>query len=344
MGLCLGCLLAGAVMAAAAAGDGRCFEYLGAVVGVEEASSGGVGLPSDGEGDPGSAPSWPFRGVVDSGRSVDGKAALRYLDAETGAMREVVLGGGLGSELCWDATPFAAEEFVQVRFRDSAGSRLIRVPWGDEAYPVFARTELVLVGLDPPEGFGASFVEDVHRGSVLRVVTPHEDVYYDLTLEYFSDDLASDQDRRGLADCFGFGPDSTVGIGLELNAPPTDVVDYSTFSSQDHPRFFEYLEWARAAPRARFDGTDGLLLGFTILVPSWEAGPGSSDAWSFVFAGDTGELVGCRRAFDTVAARLVYPGRWPDLVHPFILPESFDGSGCVGANEWLVEQTMGVAR
>ena len=320
-----------------------------AMIGVRAGSSdGGGGVRSGGSGDSvpggGLAPSWPFRGMVDFGRSEDGRAVLRYWDVEAGRVHDVNVGGGLQGEPCWDDAPFGTEEFVQARFHDGAGRRLIRVPWGDEAYPILVRSEFVLTGLAPAEGFGASFVEDVHRGSVLRVVTPHGEAYYDLGLEFFDYyDLAPEDRREHNSECVLLGPDSTAGIRLELSGTPSDVVDYSEFASQDHPRFSEYLEWARAAPRARFDGTDGYHYGVTILVPYWESGPGSSDSWSFVFAGDTGEVVACRRAFNIAGVLLVRPEGWPDLVDRFVLPGSFNGSGCVGAGEWLFEPVLGGA-
>ena len=329
---------------------------------VRAGSSGGGGVGWGSRGSvpgEGLAPSWPFRGMVDFGTSEDGRAVLRYWDVGAGGVHDVNLGGGPPREPCWFRTPFATEEFVQARVYDGdpyrtfgVPYRLIRVPWGDEAYPVLARSEFVLVGLAPAEGFDVSFVEDVHRGSVLRVVTPHGEAYYDLALEFLGQELFNRDDLtpeemeiiEKSSECVELGPDSTIGIWLELSGPPFDVVDYSEFSSQDHPRFDMYNSWLKSAPRARFDGTDGYHYGFTILVPSPEAGPGSLDSWSFVFAGDTGEIVACRRAYNVAGALLVRPEGWPDLVDRFVLPGSFNGSECVGYGEWLLDQVMGEAR
>ena len=318
---------------------------------------GGVGWGGSRGSVPGEglAPSWPFRGMVDFGTSEDGRAVLRYWDVGAGRVHDVNLGGGRQREPCWDGTPFATEEFVQARVYDGdpyrsfgVPYRLIRVPWGDEAYPVLARSEFVLVGLAPAEGFDVSFVEDVHRGSVLRVVTPHGEAYYDLALEFISAEAIhgdpTPEEMEIIEQSSECDSLLTIGIRLDLSGPPSDVVDYSEFSSQDHPRFDMYNSWLKNAPFARFDGTDGYHYGFTIFVPSPEAGPGSSDSWSFVFAGGTGEVVACRRAYNVAGALLVRPEGWPDLVDRFALPGSFNGSECVGYGEWLLDQVLGGAR
>ena len=79
----------------------------------------------------GVAPVWPFRGVVNHGGDV-----LEYWDAETGALSEVRLGDPKGCP----SPVVGNEDYVEMEWWAVGGGRevILRVPWGDEAYPYFA--------------------------------------------------------------------------------------------------------------------------------------------------------------------------------------------------------------
>ncbi|MDE0268626.1 MAG: hypothetical protein OXI96_06275 [Acidimicrobiaceae bacterium] len=260
---------------------------------------------------------------------------------------------------------YATEEFVLARFADDISFWRSRdrwhvvVPWGDEAYPVVWPEILVesgldglslgegfeaagfngfspASGLDPlplGEGFEVSFAYNDypdHKG-VLHLVAPRDEAYYDWELDGLDYDYMDEYpqevaDEVISSECDRISYEFAIGVGLMLGEPPSDPVDFFEFSSVDHPRFYDYNEWVRGALQARFDGTDGYHYGFTIIIPALEGG-GISDLWSFVVAGDTGEVVACRRVSETaVGPLLVKPEGWPDLVDRFVLPEAFSGS------------------
>ncbi|MDE0268604.1 MAG: hypothetical protein OXI96_06165 [Acidimicrobiaceae bacterium] len=340
-------------------GSGGVVEFSGRADG----ESLGVGRNFAHRGD-GLAPVWPFRGVVDSGRADDGGFVLRFWSIESGGVYDVPLGAMSQSEPYWYSDReysddhsyagdvlYASEEFVITQLSNRLSPLnedwtphreertrwwWIVVPWGDEAYPVLWPEVLVESELSPErlsqaEGFEVSFVEDLHRGSVLRVVTPPEEAYYDLD---YSWDVSS---HTAGTDEYYAAYHRSFHVLLELSEPPSDPVDYSDYESEDSPfgalAYDRYITWLREAPYVRFDGTDGYYYGITIMVAPDLEDATARDSWGFVFAGDTGEVVSCRRVFSTAGALLVKPEGWSDLVDRFVLPEAFSGSDCVGTGE-----------
>ena len=148
-----GVLVWGAVAASAAA---LCVGAAGAA-----GSAGGASV--------GVAPVWPFRGVVNGGGDV-----LEYWDAETGALSEVRLGNQPGCP----SPVVGNEDYVELESWSGGGGRdvILRVPWGDEAYPYFALSEDV-----PRRFFKQSRDVGVDVSTVLggfRVVTAAGEAYY----------------------------------------------------------------------------------------------------------------------------------------------------------------------
>ena len=96
----------------------------------------GTGLEASVEG---AAPPWPFRGVVNYATSDAGFPVMQYWNIETNAYSEVQLaspnsrGGGCPS---W---PVADHNAVEFSF-EGAYLTILRVPWGDHAYPQFVRS------------------------------------------------------------------------------------------------------------------------------------------------------------------------------------------------------------
>ena len=279
---------------------------------------------------------------------------------------------------------YATEEFVLTQFGDSSlpvdshTRWSVVVPWDDQAYPVawpevlvgseFGLGQLPLSENNPSsgrqrgfglgqlplgEGFEMSYIANGHFNpkGVISVTTPDGQAYYDWDAEFLDYDLYTDEypkeiDAEVNSECERIYVETLIGIELELGEPPPNPVDYSQFSSSDDPyEHDDYNEWLRGAPKARFDGTDGYHYGFTIIFPSWEAGPGVSQPWSFVVAGDTGEVIACRKMDGAAGPLLVKPEDWPGLIDRFVPPEVFSGSvfsgstlsgsGCASAGELL---------
>ncbi|MDE0268597.1 MAG: hypothetical protein OXI96_06130 [Acidimicrobiaceae bacterium] len=97
------------------------------------------------------APHWPFRGIVNAGLwRFDVGYVLQYRDTETGCVSEIQLGGSMGYCI---SQPLATEEHVELdAFTSDMTTRVIlRIPWGDEAYPQMSLSERVVdySGSDP---------------------------------------------------------------------------------------------------------------------------------------------------------------------------------------------------
>ena len=117
----------------------------------------------------GVAPTWPFRGVVNLGGH-----RLEYWDAETGDVSEVRLGNPTGCP----RPVVGNEDYVEMGYWPAGGGRyvILRVPWGDEAYPYFALSEDV-----QRRWFKQTRDVGVEVSSVVggfRVSTPDEEAYY----------------------------------------------------------------------------------------------------------------------------------------------------------------------
>ena len=221
----------------------------------------------------GAAPAWPFRGVVNYGGNV-----LEYWDAETGAVSAVWLGGPHGCP----SPVVGNEEYVELASWDLGGGRdvILRVPWGDEAYPYLAWSEDV-----PQRYFNQARDVGVEVSTVaagFRVATAVGEAYYDRT---------DDGGLRLLR----------TGGSLEEHLEASGVE-----SDEDFEFGWHYV--------VGLDGTDGFHYGFRLGFPEpncpWEEG--------FIVAGDTGEVVAC--GLGRGGAWLVLPEGAPRVVERFALP------------------------
>lgn len=113
--------------------DGAVLVAQGAVDGADISGSAGTGAVQDDSGTVSmQAPDWPFQGIVNYG------PPLQYWNAVTDQVSEVYLGRGKISG-CVDP-PFANERYVELSFSGNA-TTVLRIPWGDEAYPSFVLSE-----------------------------------------------------------------------------------------------------------------------------------------------------------------------------------------------------------
>ena len=251
-----------------------CVSSIGAAGSVEAASAGGAPV--------GVAPEWPFRGLVHDGGESEYGYVLEYWDAETGAVSAVQLGGPQGCR-----TPVVGnDEYVELQRWDAGGVgvAILRVPWGDEAYPYFAWSEDV-----PRRYFKQARDVGVEVSTVaagFRVVTAVGEAYY-----HRPDDGGLHLLRTG----------GSLEEHLEVvGVAPDDDYDYG----------WHY--------RVHLDGTDGLHYGFRLVHPepncAWEEG--------FIVAGDTGEVVAC--GLGRGGAWLVLPEGASRIVERFALPLGVD--------------------
>ena len=194
----------------------------------------------------GVAPTWPFRGVVNFGRD-----ALEYWDAETGALSEVRLGDPKGCP----SPVVGNEDYVEMDWWAAGGGRevILRVPWGDEAYPSLVLSEDVQRRwFKQTRDFGVE-VSVVAEG--FRVGTAEGEAYYRI-----SDDWEPRLVRTG----------SSLEEHLQV-VEPGDDYDFG----------WHY--------RVHLDGTDGFHYGFRAVHPE----PNCQQEEGFIVAGDTGEVVAC---------------------------------------------------
>ena len=236
-------------------------------------AAGSVGAASEGSDSVGAAPVWPFRGVVNYGEDV-----LEYWDAETGAVSEVWLGEPLSCP-----SPVAGnDEYLMLESFEPGGgaSVILRVPWGDEAYPYFAWSEDV-----PPRYFGQVRDVGVEVSTVaegFRVSTAEGEAYYRLS---------------GDAGALLVG----TGGSLEEHLGAVGVESDEDYEFVSHYRVF-------------LDGIDGFHYGVRLVHPEpncpWEEG--------FIVAGDTGEVVAC--GLGRGGPLLVLPEGAPRAVERFALP------------------------
>lgn len=226
----------------------------------------------------GVAPMWPFRGVVHYGGDV-----LEYWDAENGGLSAVRLGGRHGCP-----NPLAGnEDYVEVAWWDpgSPAIAIMRVPWGDEAYPYFAWSE------DVPKWYFKQTrdlgveVSVVPKG--FRVATVEGEAYYRRSGDHASPRLL----RTG------------GSLGEHLEAVDVDP-------DEDYKYFWHYY--------VDDDGTDGFHYGFRLVHPEpncqWEEG--------FIVAGDTGEVVAC--GLERGGVLLVLPEGSRPVLEGFALPRWTD--------------------
>lgn len=240
-------------------------------------SFGTTGAASEDGGYMGVAPAWPFRGVVHYGGRV-----LEYRSAESGEVRRVWIGGPHGCP-----SPVAGnEEYVEVSGWAPGGGPdvILRVPWGDEAYPYFAWSEDV-----PGRYFKRARDVGVEVSAVpggFRVATAEREAYY-----HRPDDGGPRLVRTG------------GSLGQHLEAVGVE-------SEKDFDFGWHYL--------VQFDGTDGFHYGFRLVHPEpncrWEEG--------FIVAGDTGEVVVC--GLGRGGAWLVLPEGSPRSVERYMLPQWSD--------------------
>ena len=243
--------------------------YVGAL-----GSAGSVEASSTEGASAGRAPEWPFRGVVNYGGNV-----LEYWNAESGARIEVPLGGGLSCP----SPVVGNEEYMEVYGWPAGGDRdaILRVPWGDEAYPYFAWSE------DVPRRYFKQVrdvgVEVSTVAAGFRVTAAEGEAFYRRSGDY---------EELRLVRTGGSLGEHLEAVGVE---PDED---------------FEF-GWHY---RVLLDGTDGFHYGFRLVHPEpncqWEEG--------FIVAGDTGEVVAC--GLGRGGAWLVLPEGAPLAVERFALP------------------------
>ena len=222
----------------------------------------------------GASPVWPFRGVVNDG----GGGVLEYWDAGTGAVSRVRIGTSHGCP-----NPVVGnEEYVEVGGWPAGvgGDVILRVPWGDEAYPYLAWSEDVPRRYFKQTGDVGVEVSTVAEG--FRVATAEGEAFYRRT------------DDGGLRLV-------RTGGSLEEHLEAVGVAP-----GEDYEFFWHY--------RVYFDGTDGSHYGLRFVHPEpncqWEEG--------FIVAGDTGEVVVCGLGLG--GALLMLPEGAPRAVERFALP------------------------
>ena len=138
---------------------------------------------------------------------------------------------------------------------------VLRVPWGDDAYPHLVRTETVS---QPYGGFGPFLDGDLHlsySGDRLRVATAAGEAFY---FTSSSDAYPSGTNQTGSGE-----------TGLFLSDAGPENADSADEGMWD--------------PIAEFDGSDGRHYGFSVI----HAEPACVAEDSFIVAGDTGEVVAC---------------------------------------------------
>ena len=226
----------------------------------------------------GAAPVWPFRGLVHYGWNV-----LEYWDAEAGARSQVRLGHPWGC-------PFPVkgnEEYVEVASWPAGGGRdvILRVPWGDEAYPYFARSEDVPLRIFKQTRDLGVEVSVVPEG--FRVATAEGEAYYRRSGDYASPRLV----RTG-----GSLAEHLEAVGVD----PGEGYEF----------FWHY--------GVELDGTDGFHYGFRLVHPE----PNCPDEEGFIVAGDTGEVVAC--GLGRGGAWLVLPEGSQPVLARFALPRWTD--------------------
>ena len=242
-----------------------CVGALGAAGSVEASSTEGASA--------GRAPEWPFRGVVNHGGDV-----LEYWDAETGTLSGVRLGGPQGCP----SPVVGNEDYVELAWWSLGGGRdvILRVPWGDEAYPYFAKSQ------DVPRRYLRQARELGVEVSVVaagfRVTTAGGEAYYDRA------------DEGGLRLL-------RTGGSLEEHLEASGVE-----SDEDFEFGWHYV--------VGLDGTDGFHYGFRLVHPE----PNCQREEGFIVAGDTGEVVAC--GLGRGGAWLVLPEGAPRVVERFALP------------------------
>lgn len=228
------------------------------------------------------APGWPFRGVLNyvshrvMGESVSGRSSWHYWSADTGEWdRDFLQYWDVESETLYEVpmgptipgcagTPLVYDGYVEFHSFNSNSYlnwTVLRVPWGDDAYPHLVRTETVS---QPYGGFGPFLDGDLHlsySGDRLRVATAAGEAFY---FTSSSDAYPSGTNQTGSGE-----------TGLFLSDAGPENADSADEGMWD--------------PIAEFDGSDGRHYGFSVI----HAEPACVAEDSFIVAGDTGEVVAC---------------------------------------------------
>ena len=280
-----------------------------------------VGAGSEGVGDDvvherSLAPEWPFRGVVNyvSRRVVNegvlghpgwyywsadtgewDRDFLQFWDVESARLYEVPMSPTLAG--CY-SLPLIHDDYVELQgysMVSSSGFTVLRVPWGDDAYPHLVTTETVS---NPYGGFGPFLDGDLelsYSGDRLRVATAAGEAFY---ATWWSDAYPPDAPRAGSGDRGLFVSDA--GSGEALSA--------------------EEEMWA---PVAGFDGSDGRHYGLSVVYSE----PACVAEDSYVVAGDTGEVVACGSRYGG-GPRLFEPEGSRQWRRVLALPQSTVGMDC----------------
>jgi len=220
------------------------------------------------------APGGPFRGVLNyvsrrvAGEGITGRSSwhhwnagtgewdrdfLQYWDVESGTLYEVPMGPTIAG--C-AGTPLSYGSYVEFDVLNWSGSQtILRVPWGDDAYPHLVSTE---AGYQPYGGSGpfmGGLLHLSHSGDRLRVATPSGEAFYA---------TRSDADP---------------------STPPVTGLFRSDAGTADAGSADESM-WS---PVAEFDGSDGRHYGISVIY----AEPACTAEDSYIVAADTGEVVAC---------------------------------------------------
>lgn len=262
----------------------------------EETSDGG---DVQAAADTGTAPEWPFVGIValrsdllrDPARE---RSALVYWDSETGALSEVVLNQGSWGTYC--PGEFSANRHrVHYRWYAHSGNHLeFVVPWGDDAYPILYSEHFVDFHM-PAEGShqggsAAGRLDVAMRYGVLRVDNSQETAYYWLPYDSYTQ-------GHGLAQV-----DSEEGERAFETEPDDEELIWGTSS------------WEL--------GAAGFYYGFEVQYaePACQA-----EDW-YIVDGRTGELVACFHSYGGPSPVFVGPSALSKLE----LPEPFADQQCDG--------------
>lgn len=220
------------------------------------------------------APRPPFRGVLNYvsrrvvGGGVTGRASWHYWDAGTGEWgRDFLQYWDVESETLYEVpmgptiagcagTPLSYDGYVEFDILNWSGSQtILRVPWGDDAYPHLVSTE---ARYQPYGGSGPFMGGRLHLSYTddrLRVATPAGEAFYA---------TRSDTDP---------------------STPPVTGLFHSDAGTADAGSADEGM-WS---PVAEFDGSDGRHYGISVIY----AEPACTAEDSYIVAADTGEVVAC---------------------------------------------------
>ena len=180
---------------------------------------------------------------------------LQYWDVESETLQEVPMGPTIAG--C-AGTPLAYDGYVEFyTFNWNGSQTILRVPWGDDAYPHLVSTE---AAQQPYGGFGPYMGGDLHlsySADRLRVATGAGEAFY------------------------------ATSSDVDPSAPAVTGLIHSDAGTGDVGSADERM-WS---PVAEFDGSDGRHYGLSVI----HAEPACVAEDSYIVASNTGEVVACGR-------------------------------------------------